>query len=429
MAVAATAIWRVRPSGSNANGGGFDAAISGAGTDYSQQDAAQASGSAGTASGTTAFSDAAAVFTAAMVGNAIRITSGSGFTAGWYFVVGYTSATAITLDRSPGTGSAAVWKLGGGWADFWTNCTSSGPLVPGNTVYILGSGIPNPASYTYDYSPPSYFNPTSGTDTTGAITFAGDPATPSGGVPCIKTPGLMFQAIGMIARNLWLVVGGTTFGSYGTFASNSATVTFSVQSVVHDQFGYDVGITGAGANFGISVIGGEVFSSVAKRSTNNNAAVYVGQFAGCAIGVNVHDCIGPGIYNSDMGNVLNCIIAKNGGYGLYCNDASNDRRRQINAGNTIDGNSGGGIIIQDQTILAGVVCYNNIISNHITAGTYGISVGAGTTTVNDGIKRFVDYNTFYNNTTSYNAISAGAHDTALATDPYVASSTEDYTLA
>ncbi len=123
MAINASAVWRVRPGGSNVNGGGYDAAISGAGTDYSQQDAAQVSGTAGTAAGTTTFTDATANnFTSAMIGNAIWIASGAGFTAGAYFVTGFTSSSIVTLDRSPGTGSAAVWKLGGAWADFWTNC-------------------------------------------------------------------------------------------------------------------------------------------------------------------------------------------------------------------------------------------------------------------------------------------------------------------
>ena len=40
-------------------------------------------------------------FTALMIGNAIQIASGTGFTAGWYFVTGFTSATTVTLDRQP----------------------------------------------------------------------------------------------------------------------------------------------------------------------------------------------------------------------------------------------------------------------------------------------------------------------------------------
>jgi hypothetical protein len=40
----------------------------------------------------------------------------------------------------------------------------------------------------------------------------------------------------------------------------------------------------------------------------------------------------------------------------------------------------------------------------------------------------VDYNTYYNNTSNYNAINAGPHDTALGVTPYVAQATENYTL-
>ena len=135
----------------NTNGGGYDPGISGAATDYSQQNSAQASGTHGTTTGTTTFTDATALaFTSAMVGNAIYIT-GTGQTTGWYFVTAYSSSSVVTLDRSPGTGTLATWHLGGGWADF-TNLVSTGPLVAGNTVYALGSGTPNPASYTYDYT-------------------------------------------------------------------------------------------------------------------------------------------------------------------------------------------------------------------------------------------------------------------------------------
>lgn len=75
MTVNSTAVWRVRPSGSNTNGGGYDAGISGAATDYSQQNAAQASGTHGVTTGSTTFTDATAnAFTSAMIGNALYIT-------------------------------------------------------------------------------------------------------------------------------------------------------------------------------------------------------------------------------------------------------------------------------------------------------------------------------------------------------------------
>jgi hypothetical protein len=49
----------------------------------------------------------------------------------------------------------------------------------------------------------------------------------------------------------------------------------------------------------------------------------------------------------------------------------------------------------------------------------------------------IDYNTYWNNTTDLSGLSYGPHDTSssgnapnyLASSPYVASSTENYTLA
>src|SRR5277367_6296433 len=134
MAVAASAIWRIRPSGSNTNGGGYDVASYPGGTDYSRQNSPQATGTLGTAAGTATFTDAGGAFTSLMVGNALWIASGTGFTVGAYFVITFNSSTSVVLDRSPGTGSAAHWALGGGWADPATNTSSTGPLVPGNVV-------------------------------------------------------------------------------------------------------------------------------------------------------------------------------------------------------------------------------------------------------------------------------------------------------
>src|SRR5271170_2466310 len=100
MAVNATAIWRVRPSGSNTNGGGYDPGISGAATAYSKQNTAQATGTLGTSTASTTFTDAGGAFTSAMVGNALWIASGAGFTVGAYFITAFGSSTSVTLDRA-----------------------------------------------------------------------------------------------------------------------------------------------------------------------------------------------------------------------------------------------------------------------------------------------------------------------------------------
>lgn len=433
MAVNATAIWRVRPSGSNTNGGGYDPGISGAATDYSQQNSAQASGTNGVTVGTTAFVDAtASAFTSAMVGNAVYIT-GSGQTTGWYFVTGYTSSSTVTLDRSPGTGTGATWYLGGGWADFWTNTTSSGPVVAGNTVYILGSGVPNPSSYSYDYSPSEYFTSVSGSSSAGRIKFVGDPATPNGGVPCISTPGELFVCTLATIQNLWLVAGSATGNTNGVLYLTYGRII----NCVLDQNGYDIGITSSNTAL-VDFIGCEVFSSVAKRSTNSQYAMFLGCSGSVcsAFGCNIHDCIGPGVALEGASTMGYCIVAKNGGDGVYATqNSANPGEKLFNC--VIDGNAGNGVEIGAQSDLAYITVFNNIISNHTTASTYGMTVDAGTTAANNLIKGFIDYNTFYNNTTDLNAISYGAHDTSnsgsapktISSSPYVNSATENYTLA
>src|SRR5690242_11230658 len=144
MAVNATAIWRVRPSGNNANGGGFDPGISSPGTDYSQQNGPHVTFDGATIRATTSGTSATITvvgYTVAAtdVANALNITGGTNFTTGWYFIQSVnTGANTWTLDRnvSSGAGSGMTGRMGGGWADPITNLGS--PPVAGNVVYVLG---------------------------------------------------------------------------------------------------------------------------------------------------------------------------------------------------------------------------------------------------------------------------------------------------
>jgi hypothetical protein len=78
MAISAATVWRIRPGGDDTNGAAYDATISGAGTDYSQQDAAQLSLTdlicqASDDASRLKLRSATGGFTSAMIGNAIRI--------------------------------------------------------------------------------------------------------------------------------------------------------------------------------------------------------------------------------------------------------------------------------------------------------------------------------------------------------------------
>src|SRR5580658_5068799 len=140
MALPAGSVWEVRPTvGSDTNGGGFVTGSSG--TDYSQANSKNTVGSDisttdGVGNGTTTWTSATGNFSTAIVGNIIYL-SGSGITTGWYQVTARGSATSITLDRSPGTGTGATMNIGGALATVAQAYTNS---VPSNTVYVKATG-------------------------------------------------------------------------------------------------------------------------------------------------------------------------------------------------------------------------------------------------------------------------------------------------
>ena len=508
MAVGATAAWRVMPSGSNTNGGGYDCGLASGGTitaaatgsngswatsagtttftdttaaaftsgmagasiriegvgqfsvlsyvsstqititapkpatsnfgsnaswavgpgqDYSQQNSAQQTWTnlscTGSASTTLTDSSSGGLFTSAMVGNAIQISGGSGYTAGVYFVVTVTDSNDVVLDRTPASSASAAsggtGKLGGGWADFWTNTTTAKAwIVAGNVVYILGGSSPSYASPDYTASAALTV---SGSQTAGRVKFIGDPNTPSGngysGYPLIKAPDGQWNNTSVtLIQNLFLVR--TSAGLSGVFRSSEDGVAINI---ILDQDGWDGGLCGSGA---VRCVNCEVFSSISKRSTNANAAIALSALA-FADSCNVHDCIGVGITVAAGSHVRSCIAAKNGGDGIYVNGNTSNSVTSI-VGNTIDGNAGNGLEFEFQIGAATTQCFNNIISNNTSDG---IKATAGTLVPNDLCLGFVDYNTYYNNGTHYSGIAPGPHDTVLSSSPYVASSTENYALA
>lgn len=433
MAVNATAIWRVRPSGSNSNGGGYDPGIASPGTDYSQQNAAQVTFDGVTITATTAGISATITISgytpaATDVANAVNITGGTNFITGWYFIVS-TGVGTWTLDRNctTGAGAAMTGAMGGGWADYWTNINPNPPaVVSGNIIYILGSGTPNPASYTYDYDQTTLCFPSGGVLTL-SLYFYNDPATPgykaapdsTGGMPVIKfnvDNYLFAPSYYTVVRGLWFVGSATPSVGRAVLSGNNGTALLF--GCVFDQFGYDLCLVSNVFNqpyYAMSVIACEVFSSVsagagiyaAIRSVSAGAPIVVDS-------CNIHDCIGHGMYMNG-GNLIatNNIIAKNAVDGIR------HYYTGLYKNNTIDGNLGHGISNVDSL----AIITNNIISNHTQAGKYGISYNLAAVPA-----LLADFNVFYNNTTNTN-YAYGPHDTYGGSNPYVGQSTENYTLA
>jgi hypothetical protein len=138
MAILNSAVWEFRETGSNNNGGGFDTGIAGYGTDYTQQDTAQLElTDLACTTGTSTLTSTTGGFTSAMIGNCIYIRSGTNFTVGWYFIIGYTNTNTVTLDRTPvgGTnGSSGSGNVGGARAVPTDTFFES--LAGGNVVYF-----------------------------------------------------------------------------------------------------------------------------------------------------------------------------------------------------------------------------------------------------------------------------------------------------
>lgn len=133
MSLANTTVWEVRTTGNDGNGGGWDTASGG--TDFSQQNAAQATltvASTLTAANqvTVAVGDYTCV--AGDVGNTLQISGGTA-TAGFYRITAV-AGQVWTLDRNAGViGNTVVGAMGGAMA---SPGMIGNVVVAGNIVYI-----------------------------------------------------------------------------------------------------------------------------------------------------------------------------------------------------------------------------------------------------------------------------------------------------
>jgi len=134
MAIPENTTWEVRPgAGSSANGGAFVPGSTG--TDYSQQNSAQFTGTDLASLTFSVVSSASHSFVSTDVGNIIKVSGGTGLTAGYYQIVSV-SAGLATLDRDTGTGSGGTWALGGA---FDTMATAISAITASNIVYLKGT--------------------------------------------------------------------------------------------------------------------------------------------------------------------------------------------------------------------------------------------------------------------------------------------------
>lgn len=420
MALNSTVVWRVRALGSASNGGGFDPAVSGAGTDYSDSDGqfvgfSTAGGSAhATTSGVSAtLSITNYTVNGNEVGNILQIRSGTNFTIGFYCIVSVnTGANTWTLDRNCCTAAASsmVGGMGGAFARINSLATAgsgplpsvTSPLAAGHTIMVRGSGS---LDGTFDYDQTDGYLQFPGGDTTkGVISLIG-----YNGRPCFKGD-LMFYNIAMWrfehVKLLLNAVGiATTYGMIFTGGD------VSIADCIVEQNGIDAPFMLTPARF---------MRSTFKNTGSTAAGTYrCMDFTSIGIGVviAVENCTidswrGGGIRAATCGNVgiLSTTISNtkaNQGYEFSGGSAGYSTRV---IGCTFSGNAGDGVRFsgQKEDFTQSVVIENTSIGN----GGYGFNaIFGGPADINS--KCFttrLDYNDTSGNTSgSYNGLLAGSN--------------------
>lgn len=430
MAIAASAVWRCRPSGATTNGAAYDGTSYAGGVDYSQQDSAQLTLTDLAAAGSTAVvTSATGGFTANMVGNAMRIASGTNFAVGYYFIVTYTSSNQVTLDRNPGTVAATACsggniKVGGayggsGSCPFFLGDSSratGNKVVAGNIVYILGvSG--SISSPDYSWTGLAANPPVSGDTTSGAIWWIGEGSAR----PTMKrTDGdAIFVNGGAYLRfkNFYYQP-----GSASTARCFDCKNSYIFEKCVFDLNDLD---TSALIDNGCVVLNCEFFSKTSGTPTSRSTAALSGTNvlnAWTIIGSHFHDLGGPAI--SCTSAVIQDSLFNKSVKEYVLSGSSDARSYIVIKNNTFNNTAADAVSLTSAIGVGSAVILDNIFSNNTGSGKAAVKL-TGTAARNDLLKVFLDYNDYYNNTTNCTGFTIGANDLTL--DPQFTSST-DFTL-
>ena len=413
--------WDIRTTGATTNGGGYVSGSSG--TDFSVQDAPNSSGVVGTATGTTSFQDISHAFTSFEVGNILQIASGSGFTPGFYQVVSVSGGVA-TLNTSPGTGTAAVWALGGGLTSLTTVFAN---LVSGNTVFLKAG--------TYTFTSTLSFPAVQKFAVEGYQSSHGDYGTrPLITTSTNSTVMFLYQST---------TIKGATFRNISmsnTASTRAICVNVGLSGTVGQMLFYDCLIDG----FSNAFVGDNNSSyystelkfirTEVKNCTATNGAVF---HVGCTYmyACWIHDNPnGSGFYTNTtpVGSLAGnsfvcCVFSGNGIDGIFSNTSSNNI--SLNASNCVFyNNTADGIHFG--TNVVNFTAVNCIFDSN---GGYGINMPGPSPT---GCTFALDC-AFYNNTSgaysTYNDGSTsitfvGLGDISLSGHPFTAASSGDFSL-
>lgn len=407
MALSANTVWEVRAAGAITNGGGFVTGASG--TDFSQQDNAQYSGTnLASANGTTnpsVVTSATHNFVAADVGNLIHVTAGTNWTAGFYQIVSV-AGNAATLDRAVGTAaglSGGTFAVGGAinLANSAAEAQIYAATVAGNVVWIKSGSYTLGASGVW----------ANGT-VTAPIKVAGYTATRGDVCTGASRPSVNFGA-----RN-W------TTGTDNTFANLDTTGTVNGLFVVSARaqcVNTKAMNTSGSANLrAFNMAADSTLINCEAASTNGAAVSATSNGIFTLVGCYIHDSdIGVTTSNTTAGFFIqNCIIENSTTAAIKVTGATTSA--SLIAGNTLFGaETPKGVAVDLLAATTGVKMINNIIYGFVTGVTHGTASQTSS---------YSDYNDFFNNTTNRTNWVTGANDTAV-NPAFTSSATHNFALS
>lgn len=413
MALANTGIIEVRTTGSDNNGGGFNSAA--AGTDWSQQTAAQQAFNGSTTTAHTAGITNVIILTgvtgqASDVGNYLNITGGTGFTVGIYEITAQ-SSTTWTLDRNATTGvsSGMTGNMGGCFA------TISKALA---IMTVTGMQCYVKATATYSIST-GLSTPSGNSAALGICRLIGYTTTRGDGLqPTIQTTAAITaytDANGFRLENF--IINCNAVGTNCAAITGNYSAAFNCIFKGALNFGANVSGNGSGLyNCQITTAGG----------ATNGAAVVLGLSGGSGW------------------RVKNCYINANTTVGVSIIGTYAALIGNIIASNT--GASSDGVLVSAAYSAVAVLMYGNVlysngrdgyrstanyeiseISNNIFVSNVGI--GLNTSAMNPVINDvLMHHNAYYNNGTARSGNNAGTGDVTLTGVPFTNAGSGDFSL-
>ncbi len=408
MAWTANTQWELRTTGTSTGGGGFDATLAGAGTDYSQQDAPQLTHTDGVVSGTNLQSTAGG-FTSAMKGNGVYLSGANK----QYQITAFVDANNVTLDSAPGNSSGNTYHVGGAWLP-----TASGfviPYVAGNKLWI------GPGTYALISNALS-LNQAGTADlpitVEGYTTVRGD----KGSAPVIQF--VTSDAVALTFNNVFQIVKHVTIDG-GTH--NSDVVNFTTLAHNCELIGCKI-INGHGNQVNYAGSNNRVARCLIDGTNNTGAAGFGLVLMGSGIGGSILEqsviCNAPAVFtgaiadSGDSSLIQHNVIRNNGANGLWINEVNYGKLIQFN---DIWANATDGILIRDLNVrFEGLQIQYNIFGKNTS---YDIAFDGADQSTNVGnqewAKANVRYNAFFTTGTGkLHNTAAGTGDVTLAGTPF-----------